>query len=180
MIPRVRRSHQRCPSHLSSTVVRLDNHSKNPTKNTMNESPIYLTREDHAKLRLLVASALTANASAALEKLREELDRAVVLDADAPPPGVVTMESRVEFEDLGSGETEAYTITFPERANVEKQRLSILAPIGTALIGCREGDVVNWTTPGGIRRLKLHRVSPPAADKSSAPTPGQTTISAVR
>jgi regulator of nucleoside diphosphate kinase len=126
----------------------------------MNHTPIYITRDDYSKLRLLLATALYSNKSAALEKLRAELDRASVIDPLAMPSDVVTMDSTVEFEDLDSGEVEEYTITFPERANVEHQRLSVLAPIGTALIGCRVGDLVNWSTPGGVRQLKVRRVAP--------------------
>lgn len=125
----------------------------------MNNTPIYMTRDDHAKLRLFVTTALFSSTSSAVSKLREELDRAIVVDPHAIPPGVVTLESRVEFEDLGSGEVEDYVITFPERANIEEKRVSILAPIGTGLIGCREGNVVTWTTPGGIRRLRINRVT---------------------
>ena len=129
----------------------------------MNDTPIYITREDYSKLRLLVTTALHSSASTALETLRAELDRAAVLDPHAIPPGVVTMESRVEFKDLSTDEVEEYTITFPDSANIEQKRLSILAPIGTALLGCREGDVVSWTTPGGVRQLKVLRVTQPAA-----------------
>ena len=78
------------------------------------------------------------------------------------------MESSVEFEDLGTGEVEEYTVTFPERARVEEKRLSILAPIGIALIGYRVGDIVQWTTPGGLRQLKIRRVTPPAAESVSS------------
>jgi regulator of nucleoside diphosphate kinase len=133
----------------------------------MNHTPIYISRDDNSKLRLLLATALHSNASAALQKLREELDRAVVIDPAAVPPGVVTMESTVEFEDLATNEIEEFTITFPDRANVEKKRLSILAPIGTALIGCRAGDIVSWSTPGGMRRLKIRRVDPPVPERAS-------------
>ena len=127
----------------------------------MNHTPIYITRDDNSKLRLLLAIALHSNATAPLRKLREELDRAVIIDPAAMPEGIVTMESTVEFEDLGTHELEEYTITFPERADIEKKRLSILAPVGTALIGCRVGDVVSWSTPGGMRRLKVRRVTSP-------------------
>ncbi|MEO6993415.1 MAG: GreA/GreB family elongation factor [Lacunisphaera sp.] len=127
----------------------------------MNHSPIYITRDDNSKLRLLLATKLSANANDALRNLRDELDRAVIIDPAAIPAGVVTMESHVEFEDLATREIEEYAITFPERANVDEKRLSILAPIGTALIGCREGDIVNWSTPGGVRELKIRRVSAP-------------------
>ena len=133
----------------------------------MNHTPIYISRDDYSKLRLLIATALHSNASAALGKLRDELDRAAVIDPAAFPAEVVTMNSTVEFEDLGTSEIEEYTITFPENADIERNRISILAPIGTALIGCRVGDIVKWSTPGGIRQLKVRRVT--------APTPVPTT-----
>src|SRR5688572_8015798 len=134
----------------------------------MNDTPLYITRDDYSKLRLLVTTALYSNASAALQKLREELDRAAVIDSAAIPAGVVTMDSTVEFEDLGTGEVEEYTITFPDRANVEEKRLSILAPIGTALIGYREGDLVRWSTPGGVRQLKIRHVTAPPPEAAPA------------
>ncbi len=138
----------------------------------MNHTPIYISREDYTKLRLLLGAALRSNASAALVRLREELDRAAIFDPAAFPSDVVTMESTVEYQDLETGEIEEYTITFPERANVERKRISILAPIGTALIGCRVGDVVNWSTPGGVRQLKVRRVTAaPSETASAANTP---------
>ena len=131
----------------------------------MNHTPIYITRDDNSKLRLLLATALYSNKNAALRNLRDELDRAVIIDPAAMPSGVVTMESRVTFEDLNSGEIEEYTITFPDRARIEEKRISILAPIGTALIGSREGEIVKWNTPGGIRRLRIRAVT------AATPTP---------
>jgi regulator of nucleoside diphosphate kinase len=140
----------------------------------MNHTPIYISRSDYAKLRLLLSTALySSTRSAALQKLREELDRAAIIDPAAFPAGVVTMDSTVSFEDLETGENEEYTITFPERADVDLKRMSILAPIGTALIGCRVGDIVTWSTPGGLRKLKVRSVTPPAATPvpSGVPTP---------
>lgn len=137
----------------------------------MNHAPIYITRDDYSKLRLLLTTALHSNRSAALQKLREELDRAAVIDPVAIPPDVVTMESSVEFEDLHTSEVEEYTITFPERADVGQGRLSVLAPVGTALIGCRVGDIVSWATPGGVRQLKVRRVTPRPAEPVAASAP---------
>jgi len=134
----------------------------------MNTTPIYINRTDYAKLRLLLTTALYSNVSSAMRTLRDELDRAAVVDPEAMPPGVVTLESSVEFEDLSTSEVEEYTLTFPERARVEEKRLSILAPIGIALIGCRVGDVVQWATPGGLRQLKIRRVTPPASESTPA------------
>lgn len=127
----------------------------------MNHTPIYISRDDYSKLRLLIATAPYSDASKALATLRNELDRAAVIDPSAFPADVVTMNSTVEFEDLGTSEIEEYTITFPENADVANHRISVLAPIGTALIGCRVGDIVKWSTPGGIRRLKVRRVTAP-------------------
>lgn len=75
---------------------------------------------------------------------------------------------------MGTDEIEEYIITFPERANIEQRRISILAPIGTALIGCRVGDIVKWSTPGGIRQIKVRRVAPTAKSAetiTASPTP---------
>lgn len=134
----------------------------------MNHTPIYISRDDYTKLRRLLATALYSPAGLALRKLREELDRAAIIDPAAFPDDVVAMESTVAFEDLETGETEEYTITFPEHADLERGRISILAPIGTALIGCRVGNVVKWPTPGGIRKLKIRHVTAPAAVETAA------------
>ena len=138
----------------------------------MNPPAIHISSNDHARLRLLVTTVLSSAPNPTIEKLREELNRAVVLDPSALPKDVVTLNSRVEFEDVGTGEVEAYTLTMPERADVEQKRLSILAPIGTALIGFREGDEVSWSTPGGVRQLKIRQVTQPEAnldDNASSP-----------
>lgn len=127
----------------------------------MNTPIIYISRDDHAKLRLLIASALRSSGNLALRKLSEELNRAVVIDPAAIPAGVVVMGSNVEFEDLGAKEVEEYTLVFPDQANIDEKRLSILTPIGTALLGSRVGDQVSWSTPGGIRHLKILRVDSP-------------------
>jgi regulator of nucleoside diphosphate kinase len=145
----------------------------------MNHTPIYISRDDHSKLHLLLATLPASNGNSTLRKLRDELDRAAVIDPAALPPDIVTMESTVQYEDLGSGEIEEYTLTFPDRADIEKKRLSILAPIGTALIGCRVGDVVNWSTPGGTRQLKIRRATPPSSEPAAASATAAPLASAV-
>lgn len=127
----------------------------------MNERPLYISTTDHAKLRLLLEALASSSRSGALQKLRGELDRAIVLDAPAVPADVVTMNTRFEIEDLATGEVEDYTLTYPEQADVERRRLSVLAPIGTAVLGYAAGDEVEWTTPGGVRRLRIRSVSRP-------------------
>jgi len=63
-----------------------------------------------------------------------------------------------------------YTIVFPVDADIEKKRISVLAPVGTALIGYRAGDIIEWATPGGTRRLQIEKVlfQPEAAGGADA------------
>lgn len=135
----------------------------------MNHSPIYLGKDDYSKLRRLLVIASYSNDSGALSKLREELDRAAVVNIDDAPSDFVAINSSVEFEDLTTGEIEECTLVLPERADAAIKRISVLAPLGTALIGCRVGDIVCWGTPGGMRQLKVRRITPALRD--SLPTP---------
>ena len=129
----------------------------------MNDRPIYITADDHAKLRLLLDSLGASSRTGAVQKLRGELDRAVVLDGNAVPPNVVTLNAQFQIEDLSTGEVDGYTLVFPDRANVDQHMLSVLAPIGTAVLGYREGDEVEWATPGGVRRFRIRHVVRPEA-----------------
>jgi regulator of nucleoside diphosphate kinase len=126
------------------------------TKNTT----IHLSREDYGRLRPLAAALPRNQAADGRPTLRTELERANVLPRELLPPGVVTVNSRVRFKDLASGDVAEYVITWPERADGGMERISVLAPIGTALIGYREGDEVTWPTPGGTRRLLVLQVEP--------------------
>ena len=90
--------------------------------------------------------------------LERELGRGRVVPPTGVPRGVVTMNSRVRFRDLGTGEAETYTLVYPADADVEQAKLSVLAPLGAALLGSKAGDVVECGTPGGVRKLKIERV----------------------
>ena len=74
------------------------------------------------------------------------------------PPDVVTMGSTVRLRDLETGEEETYTLVYPDEADIEANRLSVLAPVGTALLGYRAGDVVEWPVPAGVRRFRIEEV----------------------
>jgi len=93
-----------------------------------------------------------------LHALEAELERAYGVDPAELPHDVVTMNSTVEIRDLNSGETETYTLVYPERAAIDANRLSVLAPIGTAILGCRVGDVVKVKTPSGVRRIRVEEI----------------------
>ena len=93
-----------------------------------------------------------------LSVLERELERAIVVKPQEISANVVTMNSRVEVCDLDSDERRCLTLVFPAQAGIEAGRVSALAPLGTALLGSREGNCVTWTTPRGQRRLRVERV----------------------
>jgi regulator of nucleoside diphosphate kinase len=124
------------------------------------QRPIVVTRPDLERLRILIG---TVRARRRWEEmhllaLADELESAEVVEPDCVPPDVVTMRSRVRVRDMVSGEANTYTISYPVEANLEAGRLSVLAPIGTALLGYREGDVIEWPVPGGVRVLKIEKL----------------------
>lgn len=123
-----------------------------------------ISLSDHERLRLLVDTVIKSQPRLreTLQPLRTELERADVLPPEVIPPGVVVMGSKVEVEDRESGEVDTYTLVYPERADTAAGRISILAPIGMALIGFAEGDTFIWRTPGGPRQLLIRKVERPA------------------
>ncbi len=136
----------------------------NPSTTTILPT-LRISRTDHERLRLLIEVVIKSQPRLreALQQLRTELERADVLAPEVIPPTVVVMGSKVEIEDRESGEVDAYTLVYPEYADAAAGRLSILAPIGTAIIGFAEGDTFAWRTPGGTRQLLIRKVEPPAA-----------------
>jgi regulator of nucleoside diphosphate kinase len=138
-----------------------------------NKPAIHISQEDFERLRLL-AAARAKNGQGEGEAgsaLRGELERAVVVPGALLPPGIVTVNSRVSFRDVISGEVETYVITWPDRTDAGRDRISVLAPIGTALIGYREGDEITWPTPGGTRQLEILKVEPVADEPRTDDSP---------
>jgi regulator of nucleoside diphosphate kinase len=92
------------------------------------------------------------------ERLHEELDRAHVVPATDIPPEVVTMHSRLRLRDLDTGNDLVFTLVFSSDADVDQGKISILAPLGTAVLGYRRGDTFEWHVPGRVRRLRVEEV----------------------
>ncbi|HYQ15901.1 MAG TPA: nucleoside diphosphate kinase regulator [Polyangiaceae bacterium] len=95
---------------------------------------------------------------ATLSVLEREVAQAVAVKPEEVPATVVTMNSEVEVVDLSNGERRSITVVFPALAGIEAGRISVLAPLGTALIGSREGACVAWQTPRGLKQLQVARV----------------------
>lgn len=109
---------------------------------------IVLTSRDLQRLEKLLDS-LPTDAFADKSALETELKRAEVVEPDQVPPNVVTMNSTVRFTITESGEEFRLTLVYPKDALGEPDRISILAPVGSALLGLAVGDEIEWPRPGG-------------------------------
>jgi regulator of nucleoside diphosphate kinase len=128
------------------------------------QPPILLAEgEADALFDLVMAWQTRHPNSAAL--LLGELDRATTLPAAELPPDVVTMGSRVVFLDRASGERHSVELVYPGEADMALGRVSVLTPIGAALIGMRRGSAIDWPNrQGEVRRLKIVEVVRPTAE----------------
>ncbi|MXQ10535.1 nucleoside diphosphate kinase regulator [Microvirga makkahensis] len=124
---------------------------------------ITLTANDHEKLSVLANAAAHTMPDVAAE-LADELDRAHVLAAGRHPADTVCMGCEVDFRDDVTGRVQTVTLVYPNEADISKGRISVLTPIGTALIGLPVGKSIDWTTrTGDTKRLTVLQVREPAA-----------------
>lgn len=126
----------------------------------MQTSHIQITQSDYNKLQKLLREfpmngPQDKNCG---EALRHELERADIIPSDEISPDVVTLNSRVRLRDLDEDETMEFTIVLPEEADAQTGRISILAPLGTAMLGYRAGDDFEWNVPGGHCRFRVEEI----------------------
>lgn len=121
---------------------------------------IYITARDRQRLEDLIdnAPAVAARDRAGIEALRAELERARTIDAKDVPPTVVTMNTRLTLRDLAEPGAMEATLVFPEDADAPAGRLSVLSPVGTAILGYAEGDTIEWAVPAGVRQLRIEQI----------------------
>lgn len=118
-----------------------------------------MTKANHARISALLSSVLDRLPRLA-EYLEGETDRANVVEPARVPPKVITMNTRAEILDLQTGERRVVTLVYPEDEDASAGRVSILSPLGAALIGVFEGFSIDYPTPGGRERIvkviKIH------------------------
>jgi regulator of nucleoside diphosphate kinase len=123
----------------------------------MKKLSIIVNAADHEELSCAIAAIgrLSERGHAEVSALRGELARAEIVAPENTPPDVITMNSRAEVLDLDSGERLQLTVVFPCDADVEQGKISVLAPLGAAMLGQRVGDEFEWPVPYGRRRLRV-------------------------
>ena len=123
-------------------------------------SALVLTAQDRMRLGTLLTDRYvkTAESREHLHALESDLEQANAVDPHEVPEDLVTMNSTVEIRDVKSGETETYTLVYPHRADPLQDRISVLAPIGRAILGRRTGDVVRVAVPAGWRVIRIEAI----------------------
>lgn len=111
--------------------------------------PIYLSASDAEQLRSLV---LQTPRGETRERLEDELSRAEILSAYAFPSDIVKLNSLVRFVDVESGQKKELTVVLPGQADIRQGKISVLAPVGIALLGLSVGQSISWPLPDGRTR----------------------------
>jgi regulator of nucleoside diphosphate kinase len=126
----------------------------------MNTKPkLIISALDAERLEKLI-HALPGNAFPAKDDLEEELARAEIVEPKDVPPTVVTMNSTVRFEVVSTAEEFCLTLVYPKDVDASGESISILAPVGSALLGLSQGDEIEWPKPGGgVLRVRIREVT---------------------
>ena len=144
--------------NLGITSIRTENHTSR--YRIMKNQNIIITADDKEELECIlnVAGKISDRAQFELRGLKSEVERAAVLPSDQIPPDVVTLNSTAQLLDLETGEVMNFTLVLPRDAQIDEGKISVLAPLGTAMLGYRVGDEFEWPIPYGLRRLRITHV----------------------
>lgn len=132
-----------------------------PTAPRTNGLPeILVTTSEHARLTTLAEHALDRNQSVATaERLLDELSRARIVADDALPDDTIAVGREIDYVDQHSGRTHTVRLVNPPDANIDAGRISVLSPIGAALLGLTAGQSIDWPVPdGSVRRVEVRAV----------------------
>jgi regulator of nucleoside diphosphate kinase len=126
----------------------------------MAKRTIYITEDDARRLEELLKAGLrhSGRDMANLRVLQDELRRAKIVAPDEITPDVVTMYSCVQVRASGDEEPMVFSLVFPEQADPDRGRISVVAPIGAAVLGYKAGDTIRFSTPGGVQQLRIEQV----------------------
>ncbi|UQR62394.1 nucleoside diphosphate kinase regulator [Bradyrhizobium sp. C-145] len=136
----------------------MSTHQKTGARTKHLKPSITLTASDHERLSDLVRAAMN-NMPDVASGLADEIERAHVVTKGRHPIDAVCMGSEVKFRDDTSGRIQKAILVYPDQADISQGKISVLTPIGTALIGLRAGSSITWETrTGELRRLTVLEV----------------------
>jgi regulator of nucleoside diphosphate kinase len=124
----------------------------------MKNSAHCITARDMQRLRKLMNHPDLMPQREYLEQLEQELDRAVVVESTQVPADVVTMNSTLKLVELNTGQEMVLTLVYPADALFAAGRMSVLAPVGTAVLGAKQGETIEWEVPAGKRSFRVEDI----------------------
>jgi len=126
----------------------------------MSKKLIYITNNDMKRLRelIMVAKEFGNKDKKYLRDLEDELDKGEVVNSRDIPNNIITMNSKVRLRDINTQKEMICWLVFPDDSNADQGKISILAPIGTALLGYKIGDIIEWKVPAGLTKLKVEEI----------------------
>lgn len=116
------------------------------------QNPVVMTEEDYNLIKPIVDTLPDAGESMSLA---HEINRAVIVKKDAFPANTVRLNSKVAVLDLGTDRVIEFKLVMPEKADMKLNKVSVITPIGAALIGFRKGEEVQWKVPAGLKRFRI-------------------------
>jgi regulator of nucleoside diphosphate kinase len=131
------------------------------TLTTAIPSPVILLKNDYDILNGYVKNlqGMQVNEKENFGKLYEELKKAKVVTSEDFPDDVVRLDSSVVIRDMKTKRDMTLTIVLPQKADIKQKKVSVLAPVGTALIGFKKGQIVSWEVPSGKKDFKIMEVN---------------------
>lgn len=127
--------------------------------NPVSVRQLMVSRKDMERLTTLMEEYRgDASSQPYFKALKRELTQATILEPTDMPADVVTMNSTVQIRNLDAKRSQKVTVVYPQDADIDEDKISILAPIGTALLGYRAGDEVQWEVPAGLRTFRIEKI----------------------
>lgn len=117
---------------------------------------IYITKNDNERLMELLKEKRPHDTYD--EALLHELKRGIIVDSKKIPADVITMNSQVKFTEIESNSSFTYWLVFPQDADISKNKISVLSPIGCGLLGCKVNDIIPVKTPAGEKMVKVEKI----------------------
>ncbi len=125
----------------------------------MAQQGIILSKEDYEILSRFVKSNSGGISNSGLRKLATELQSAKIVDQEKLPDNTVRMRSKVKIQIQGDNKEMKLQLVLPSEADIKQNKISVFAPLGSALIGYRQGDTIDWEVPGGTKVFKILEVT---------------------
>lgn len=123
-------------------------------------SELIVNRLDYARIKRCIddAKQFKSIKQSEADKLLKELESAKIVEPDAVPANVVTMNSIVKLSFLNNNKQIQFQIVYPEQANLKENKISIFSPIATALIGYKVNDEIEWIVPAGLTKIRIDEI----------------------